>query len=175
MIDDIWQVIVVLEIFTMQLGFMMIEVGTIRFKNQRSVIYKNLLDIFMVAVTFWGLGYGISVGATGGLHGKGGFFDREFDEKSFNQWILGYCFCCSTCTIVSGALAERTFIDTYLAYSFVMSSLIYPVISCWAWGGGWLQGLGFHDHGGSGVVHLTAGISGMIGTIFLGPRIGYLK
>ena len=138
MIDDIWQVIVVLEIFTMQLGFMMIEVGTIRFKNQRSVIYKNLLDIFMVAVTFWGLGYGISVGATGGLHGKGGFFDREFDEKSFNQWILGYCFCCSTCTIVSGALAERTFIDTYLAYSFVMSSLIYPVISCWAWGGGWL-------------------------------------
>ena len=74
----------VLEIFTMQLGFMMIEVGTIRYKNQRSVIYKNLLDIFMVSITFWGLGFGISVGASGGLHGKGGFFELKFDENSYN-------------------------------------------------------------------------------------------
>ena len=54
-----------------------------------------------------------------------------------------------------------------------MASLIYPIISCWVWGGGWLQELGFHDHGGSGVVHLTAGVSGLIGTVIIGPRIGF--
>ena len=107
------------------------------------------------------------------MHGTGGFFDFSFSEKDYRQWILGYGFCSSTITIVSGALAERTFLDTYLAYSFVMASLIYPVISCWAWGDGWLQNLGYHDHGGSGVVHLTAGVSGLIGTIICGPRIGF--
>ena len=151
----------------------MLEVGSIRAKNSRSVIYKNLIDIFMVTATYWGLGFGISYKGDGGLHGQGGFFDLNFSEQNYREWILGYCFCCSTITIVSGALAERTFIDTYLAYSFVMASLIYPIISCWAWGGGWLQELGFHDHGGSGVVHLTAGVSGLIGTVIIGPRIGF--
>ena len=53
-----------------------------------------------------------------------------------------------------------------------MASLIYPVISSWVWGGGWLQQLGFHDHGGAGVVHLTSGLAGMVGTYILGPRLG---
>ena len=47
----------------------MLEVGAIRAKNSRSVIYKNLIDIFMVTATYWGLGFGISFGGNGGLHG----------------------------------------------------------------------------------------------------------
>ena len=56
-----------------------------------------------------------------------------------------------------------------------MATLIYPIIACWVWGGGWLQELGFHDHGGSGVVHMTSGLAGMIGTYILGPRLGIFK
>ena len=59
---------------------MMLEVRAIRAKNSRSVIYKNLIDIFMVTATYWGLGFGISIGGDGGLHGQGGFFDLNFSE-----------------------------------------------------------------------------------------------
>ena len=56
-----------------------------------------------------------------------------------------------------------------------MSSMIYPIVSGWVWGDGWLSKIGFHDHGGSGVVHLTAGLAGGIGTYILGPRIGFFQ
>lgn len=56
-----------------------------------------------------------------------------------------------------------------------MSAVIYPVIAAWTWGGGWLENLGFHDFAGSGPVHLGGGWAGMIGTILLGPRLGFFK
>ena len=61
----------------------MLEVGGIRAKNSRSVIYKNLIDIFMVTLTYWGLGYGISTNGGGGMHGTGGFFDFSFSDKDY--------------------------------------------------------------------------------------------
>ena len=118
----------------------------------------------------------MSTGGQGGFQGGAGhYFDLMFDEVDYGKWLMGYCFCNATCTLVSGAIAERCILDTYIAFALIMSSVIYPVISCWCWGGGWLQELGFHDFAGAGVVHLTAGISGMTGTVLLGPRLGYFK
>ena len=174
-IDNVWMMVVALEVIGMQLGFIMLEVGTIRSKNSRNIIYKNLVDTFVSTITFWVIGYGIAYGAEGGLIGAGGFFDFGFEDIDYRRWLVSYCFCTTTCTIVSGALAERTFLDTYMFFTFVMSSLIYPVLACWVWGGGWLQQLGFQDHGGAGVVHMTAGFAGLIGTYILGPRIGYFR
>ena len=54
----------------------------------------------------------------------------------------------------------------------IFAGLIYPVASGWAWGGGWLAVLGYHDFSGSGIVHLLGGTAGLCGTIILGPRIG---
>jgi len=76
---------------------------------------------------------------------------------------------------VSGSLAERTFIDTYIFFSLTMTAFIFPVASAWAWGGGWLQEAGFHDFAGSGVVHMLGGVGGLVGTIILGPRLGMFK
>lgn len=53
-----------------------------------------------------------------------------------------------------------------------MTGFIYPVVVAWTWGGGFLTGWGFSDFAGSGVVHLTGGISGLAGAIICGPRIG---
>jgi len=73
---------------------------------------------------------------------------------------------------VSGSLAERTYIDTYIVFAFLMSGILYPITASWVWGGGWLYNLGFKDFAGSGVVHMIGGFGGLIGTIILGPRIG---
>ena len=76
---------------------------------------------------------------------------------------------------MSGSLAERTFIDTYIVFSFLMAGIIYPVAASWVWGGGWLSVLGFKDFAGSGVVHALGGFGGFIGTYILGARINYFE
>ena len=76
---------------------------------------------------------------------------------------------------MSGAVAERVKSPTYAAYAFTMTSFIYPLVVAWTWGGGWLSTLfdvGYMDFAGSGVVHLTGGVSGFVGTAILGPRAG---
>ena len=159
----------------MQTGFLLLEVGVIRKKNARYTVLKNFLDMCIVTVTFCFFGFGVSRGGAGGLFGSTSVFDINFDDINYGNWIISYAFCSTTCTIVSGALAERCILETYVCFTFIMSSIIYPVISCWTWGGGWLGELGFHDHAGSGVVHMTAGFAGIIGTVIMGPRIGFFK
>jgi ammonium transporter, Amt family len=80
----------------------------------------------------------------------------------------------SAATIVSGAMAERTKFRAYLAYSFVISLLIYPVVVRWQWGGGWLFQLDtpYHDFAGSSIVHMVGGVTAFWGARALGPRIG---
>lgn len=73
---------------------------------------------------------------------------------------------------MSGALAERTFVDTYIIYSVLMSSIVQPIVASWINGHGWLNKLGFHDAAGAGYIHLIGGICGLVGTSMLGPRSG---
>ena len=86
--------------------------------------------------------------------------------------IFQTVFCATAATIVSGAMAERTKFISYVAYSVVISALIYPVSGHWIWGGGWLSQLGFIDFAGSTAVHMVGGVAAFVGASILGPRIG---
>lgn len=88
------------------------------------------------------------------------------------MWFFQFAFACTAATIVSGSLAERVNINAYLFFSFFMTGFIYPVIVSWTWGGGWLTEMGYYDFAGSGIVHLTGGVSGLVGAIICGARIG---
>jgi Amt family ammonium transporter len=81
-------------------------------------------------------------------------------------------FAATAATIVSGAMAERTQFKAYLFYSIFITTLIYPIVGHWIWGGGWLSKLGMIDFAGSTVVHSVGGWAALIGAIFVGPRIG---
>ena len=81
-------------------------------------------------------------------------------------------FCATAATIVSGSMAERTNFKAYCVYSAIISLLVYPIGGHWAWGGGWLSTLGFHDFAGSAVVHNVGGVIACLGAAMLGPRIG---
>lgn len=89
-------------------------------------------------------------------------------------FLFDFSFCATASTIVSGSLAERIYVDSYIIYSMLMQGLIYPFIAGWAWGGGWLQVLGYHDFSGSGVVHTVGGLAGLVATAFVGPRLGLM-
>ena len=86
----------------------------------------------------------------------------------------------TTATIPTGAMAERWKFSAFMVYGFFLSMLIYPVYGGWVWGGGWLADLGVNfglgnghcDFAGSSVVHMTGGVTALVGAWILGPRIG---
>jgi ammonium transporter, Amt family len=85
---------------------------------------------------------------------------------------MSYAFATASTSIVSGCVAERINVYSYIAFSFFTFGFIYPVIVAWTWGKGWLHNLGFEDFAGSGIVHVTGGFAGLMGAIVCGPRIG---
>jgi len=81
-------------------------------------------------------------------------------------------FCGTAATIVSGAVAERLRFLPFLLESAVLSGFLYPLFGHWAWGGGWLASIGYHDFAGSSVVHLMGAGVGLTGILLLGSRKG---
>ena len=96
-------------------------------------------------------------------------------EGQYGKWFLSYVFASTSATIVSGSLAERSKIKSYLVFSFIMTGFIYPPIAALVWGKGLLYKLGFRDFAGSGVVHLTGGIAGLAAATICGPRLGKFR
>ncbi|MEQ9317340.1 MAG: ammonium transporter, partial [Henriciella sp.] len=76
-------------------------------------------------------------------------------------------------SIVSGTVAERIKLWSFLAFTLVLTAVIYPVVVSWEWGGGYLDSAwGFSDFAGSTLVHSTGGWAALVGAIIIGPRIG---
>jgi len=78
-------------------------------------------------------------------------------------------------TIVSGALAERIKLKSFLAFIFLLVAFVYPVSGRWIWAGGWLGSNNFRDFAGSSVAHSVGGWAALAGILLLGPRIGKFK
>ncbi len=181
--DTLWVLAGAALVFFMQAGFAMVETGFTRAKNAGNIIMKNLMDFAIGSVAFFMIGYGF-------MHGNGNGFIGTFDPfirniSIYNSDVPGWAFviyqtvfCATAATIVSGAMAERTKFGAYLIYSFIISTIIYPIAGHWAWGGGWLSKLsvggytGFTDFAGSAVVHMTGGIAAFMGAAILGARTG---
>jgi ammonium transporter, Amt family len=178
----LWTLIAAVLVFFMQAGFAMVESGLTRAKNAVNILMKNLMDFSMGSLFFWAIGFGLMFGASPtGWFGTSGFFLSDFspdgDPWVLVFWLFQVVFAATAATIVSGAMAERTKFVGYIAYSAVLTALIYPVFGSWAWGSllngdGWLEGFGFIDFAGSTVVHSVGGWAALAGAIVLGPRMG---
>ena len=176
-IDTMWILICAAMVFFMQAGFGMVEAGLIRAKNSSNVLFKNLLDFCFAAIGYYMIGYALMYGSEAAFVGTQGWFLFGVESpvegvplEAF--WLFQAVFTGAAATIVAGAVAERMRFVSYLAYSFMISAFVYPVVGHWVWGGGWLAGLDFHDFAGSTVVHGVGGISALVGAWLLGPRIG---
>lgn len=171
----VWIIVAGAFVFMMQAGFALVETGFTRTKNTVNVMSKNFMDFCIAGIAYFIFGYAIMYGASvGGLIGSDGFLllGDFYDVTVARDWFFQMVFAATAATIVSGAMAERTRITAYLAYSFLISALIYPISGHWVWGGGWLSSLGFHDFAGSGVVHMIGGLVGFAGAMLAGPRNG---
>ena len=175
-LDTIWKILTTTFVFFMQAGFALLENGSVRSKNSHSILIKNLLDTCVGAMMFYLFGYAIAFGTDGEGHivaGEKYYAGRLGDDPGvINDWSFAFAFAVTAATIVSGSLAERVKIRAYIAFSATMSGFIYPIVVSWTWGDGWLRSIGFVDFAGAGVVHLTGGIAGLVGTLVVGPRLG---
>lgn len=162
-------------IFLMNAGFAMLESGSVRFKNLQVVLIKNMIHALMGGIIWWAWGFAF---AFGNVEGNGFIGSKYYfglgvgDDSEYANWWLSYAFATASTSIVSGCLAERTNIYTYICFSILTFGFIYPMIVAWTWGGGWLNKLGFEDFAGSGIVHVTGGFAGIVGATICGPRLG---
>ncbi len=185
-LDTVWMLLAAMLVFFMQPGFALVEAGFTRSKNTANILMKNLVDFSLGSLLYWFVGFGVMFGA-GSFLGMPNLFniniiDSELPIEGF--LIFQTVFCATAATIVSGAMAERTKFSMYLAYTILISVLIYPISGHWTWGGGWLMneeadgfmmrtfGTVFHDFAGSTIVHSVGGWVALVGAAIIGPRIG---
>ena len=172
-LDVVWVAAAAAMVFLMQMGFSMLEAGLVRAKNAGNIIAKNLADMAIGSVFYWMIGAGLAYGASrGGLFGTSGFFDGEGVLGDGVQFVFQMVFAATAATIVSGAVAERMKFGGYLIMSVAITAIIYPIVTHWQWGGGWLAERGYYDFAGSSLVHMVGGVAGLMGAMLLGPRLG---
>ena len=177
-----WVLIASALIYFMQAGFALCEAGLTRAKNTGNILMKNMMDFCIGTPCYWLVGFGLMFGSTAPIIGRldpliRGTYDatNSVVPQTMPLWcyvIFQTVFCATAATIVSGSMAERTNFKAYCVYSAIISLLVYPIGGHWAWGGGWLSTLGFHDFAGSAVVHNVGGVIACLGAAMLGPRIG---
>ena len=170
----------------MAAGFTMLESGLVRAKNTAEILTKNVGLYSIACIMYMLCGYGIMYGDGNGV--IPGISMLGADDNSAADVIAGgddapyysalsdfffqVVFVATAMSIVSGAVAERMKLWSFFAFAVVLTGFIYPIQGYWKWGGGFLDGLGFLDFAGSGVVHMCGAAAALAGVILLGPRKG---
>lgn len=177
----------------MAAGFCMLEAGLVRAKNTTTQLTKNVALFSLAAIGYYLIGYNLMYplgdwaveGVFSGLFPAiavmepVGVAADAADDLSYastaSDYFFQLMFCAATASIVSGAVAERIKLWPFLAFTFVLTAVIYPLQASWKWGGGFLDEAGFLDFAGSSVVHSVGGWAALAGIIILGPRLGKYK
>ncbi|HHL42754.1 MAG TPA: ammonium transporter, partial [Hellea balneolensis] len=165
----------------MAAGFAMLEMGLVRRKNVSMQGVKNIALYSIAGLMFWLIGYNVMYGGEAGGF-VGSFTPYNFPDPGADKaeagysvasdWFFQMVFCATTASIVSGTLAERIKLWPFLAFTIVLTGILYPITGMWQWGGGWLATAGFSDFAGSTLVHSVGGWAALSGAIFLGARHG---
>jgi Amt family ammonium transporter len=184
-INNTWMMVSTFLVFIMNLGFAMVETGLCRAKNATNILFKNTVIPAIGILGFALVGFNLMYPGDfiiPGIFGFAGFgvgTDAAGVTSAYNvgytywtDFLFQAMFAATAATIVSGAVAERVKLSSFLVFTAIYVMLIYPFVGSWTWGGGWLKGLNFHDFAGSTLVHSVGGWGALAGALVLGPRIG---
>lgn len=177
-LNSMWVLIAAILVFIMHAGFSLVEVGFTQSKNAVNIIMKNFVTVSIGVLCFYFVGSGLMYGKNFmNIIGTDGFFLINAPETaggiSFEVYFFFQAIFCATCaTIVSGAMAERTKFYSYIVFCIASTTIIYPLIGHWIWGGGFLSIMGFRDFAGGTAVHAIGGVAACVGAYMVGPRDG---
>ncbi|MCA9620748.1 MAG: hypothetical protein KC731_17110, partial [Myxococcales bacterium] len=182
-LDSIWVLVSAFLVFFMHAGFALVESGFCRRKNAVMVLLKNVGVVALGSLLFYAVGFGFMFGDGNAVVGLSGFFPGDDTvlagvPKNLPLFVFLFfqlVFAATAATIVSGAVAERARLGTFVVFTAVAVAVVYPIVGHWIWGGGWLSTLGFHDFAGSTVVHAVGGAMALTGAAIVGARRGKYK
>lgn len=183
----LWTVIAAALVFLMHLGFATLESGLCQQKNVVNVLFKNVFIISIGVITYAFFGFNTHYpgdfngwfswgGMIGDLNADGGntwgYGGLGLAMTGFGDFIFQAMFAATGATIVSGAVAERVKLSSFMIFAVIFVGVAYPVAGSWHWGGGVLAEMGFKDFAGSTVVHAFGGFGALACVMVLGPRKG---
>jgi Amt family ammonium transporter len=162
--------------------------GMVRQKNVLSTMMHSFIAMAVIGVQWVLVGYCLSFGQS-----QGGFigFDpamlglsgiphtKMFADKNIPELVFVMFqgkFAIITPALISGAVAERMSLRSYLIFIVLWSTLVYCPLAHWVWASdGWLYKLGVLDFAGGTVVHIAAGVAALVLALLIGPRKGFAK
>ena len=185
-VNNTWMLVATFLVFIMHLGFACLECGLTQAKNTVNILFKNTAIVAIGLLTYALVGFNLmypgdfifgqffgfaGVGLDPGVDGN----TVAYADGAYTYWtdfIFQAMFAATAATIVSGAVAERIKLGSFLVFTTIYVALAYPIAGSWKWGGGWLDAMGFYDFAGSTLVHSVGGWGALAGIIVLGPRMG---
>ena len=189
--DVAWMMTSTLLVLFMALpGLALFYGGLVRSKNMLSVLMQVMVVFSLISVLWAVYGYSLAFGGEGTIIAgldkmflKGITMDSLADTFTDNVKLPEYLFIafqCTfagiTCALIVGSFAERIKFSAVLLFSVIWFTFCYLPIAHMVWGtGGYLLDAGALDFAGGTVVHINAGVAGLVGAYVLGPRIGYGK
>ncbi|MDX1352044.1 MAG: ammonium transporter [Thiomicrorhabdus sp.] len=172
----------------MAAGFAMLEAGMVRTKNTTEILAKNVGLFAIACIMYMLVGYnimypgeavnsffpGISflIGGDNEVASVIAGGDDAPYYSGMSDFFFQVVFVATAMSVVSGAVAERMKLMSFFVFAIVFTAFIYPMQGFWKWGGGFLDGLGFLDFAGSGVVHMAGASAALAGVLLLGARKG---
>ena len=190
--NNVWMMLCAALVFFMHLGFSFLEIGLTRQKNTINILFKNFFIITMGIIVYCLVGFNLMypgdfniIGAFGGILGFAGLgldavaaSDLAYNE-GYTYWtdfLFQAMFAATAGTIISGAVAERIKINSFMLIVFLYVAIVYPIVGSWQWGSGFLSTLteevGFYDFAGSTLVHSVGGWGALVIIYLLGARKG---
>lgn len=204
-VNNVWMMICTALVFLMHLGFSLLEIGLTRQKNTINILFKNVFIISIGLVLYTLVGFNLMYPGSFiagvipdyfidlfGLNMPEDGLTAAYADGGYTYWtdfLFQAMFAATAATIVSGAVAERVKLGSFMIFTIIYVGLVYPIVGSWQWGGGWLSTLGnevnelgevvseagFYDFAGSTLVHSVGGWAALIAVWLLGARIGKFK
>ncbi len=185
--NNVWMMLATALVFFMHTGFAFLEIGLTRQKNTINILFKNIFIITGGLLLYYAFGFnlmypGFEDGEMGilkfagfGIAAPEGGMTPEYADGGYTWWtdfLFQGMFAATAATIVSGAVAERIKIGSFMIFTIIYVGLVYPIVGAWKWGGGFLDSWGFYDFAGSTLVHSVGGWAALVAIALLGSRIG---
>ena len=188
--NNVWMMLCAALVFFMHLGFSFLEIGLTRQKNTINILFKNFFIITMGLIAYCLIGFNLMYPGDFNIIGNGilGFAGPGLDaavaadlayNEGYTYWtdfLFQGMFAATAGTIISGAVAERIKINSFMLIILLYVTIVYPIVGSWQWGSGFLYTLpdevGFYDFAGSTLVHSVGGWGALIIIYLLGARKG---
>jgi Amt family ammonium transporter len=183
--DTAWMIAATALVLLMTIpGLALFYAGLVRKKNLLATMAQSFAAVMFISVLWFVAGYSLAFSGDGAYLGDlAKLFFAGMNLESVNSLApklpeslfatYQMTFAVITCALIAGSVADRMRFSAFVLFIIAWFFVVYVPSAHWIWGGGFLQTMGVMDFAGGIVVHLNAGVAGLVAAYVLGSRRGY--